>query len=209
MSEKHIKNFHFNLKYTCHIELCVVIVLSLLLLIIHITPKKFKKNILELEPVFLSFKVEEIPQTTQTVRRGKPAPEKPVIPLPVEELSLPEDATIDFTDIRWDFGDSPLGYSGLTTGRADTIPPRPLVQVMPEYPEELRKQKIAGSVRLLVKVNTSGLVEDVVVSTNSTGHNLCEAAAKEAALKSQYVPGVSGEEKIPMWIVCVYSFSPE
>ncbi len=208
MVRKHFKNYFFQQAYAKHVELGFIAALVLLLSILYIVPKKFNTKYTEPKVVFLSFNVEDIPRTTQTVRRGRPAPTKPVVPVPVEEPSLPDDVTIDPTDIQWD-GDSPLGFSGLTTGRADTIPPRPLVQVMPEYPEALRKQKIAGNVRLLVKVDKSGKVKDVVVSTNTTGREACETAAKEAAYRSQYVPGVSGGEKIDMWVVCVYGFHPD
>ena len=158
---------------------------------------------------FLSFKIEEIPITRQTLRRGRPAPQRPVIPLPVEEPSVPEDATIDETEIQWERGDSPFGMSGLTTGRADTIPPRPLVQVMPEYPEMLRRQNVSGSVRLLIKISTTGSVLNVVVSKNTTGSQLCANAAVDAAERSRYLPAQYADERIAMWTSCVFSFKPD
>lgn len=203
------KNKLFRLSYRINIQRAAVLSLLFVILLFQLLPKRIETKKVELEPVFLSFTIEEIPVTRQTVRRGRPAPKKPVVPLPSEDPSIPEDLTIDETLIQWDAGDSPFGRSGLTTGRADTIPPRPLVQVMPEYPESLRKQKIEGSVRLLLKVDGNGSVINVVIAENSTGSDLCAEAALEAAKRSSYLPARAGERMLEMWTSCVFTFKPE
>ena len=206
MADKHKL---FRLSYRINIQRAAVISLSMLILLFQLLPKKMERKIVEPRPVMLSFIIEDIPATRQSVRRGRPAPKKPVVPLPSEDPAFPEDATIDETSIDWEAGDSPFGFSGLTAGRADTIPPRPLIQVMPEYPETLRKKNVAGSVRLLIKVGDAGSVLDVVVSYNSTGNDLCAQASVDAAKRSTYMPARMDDRFIEMWTTCVFTFRPE
>ena len=195
--------------HNLRLEKSLVIILSALLLLFQFVPKRIDFKPPEPKPVFIRFKLEAIPATKQMVRRGMPRPKKPVVPIPSEDVDLPEDATIEETIINWNIGDSPLGDAGLTTGRADTIPPRPLLQVMPEYPESLRKKKVQGSIRLLVRISRAGHVKDVVVADNSTGSKIFEKIAIEAAYKSRYIPANTGSRTIEMWTTCIYSFSPK
>jgi TonB family protein len=190
------------------LELGAIFVLLFVLLFFYMFPKKFEKLHVKNRTVLIDFTVESIPATKQMVRRGKPRPKKPSVPIPAEDLDFPEDATIDDESFKWNFGGSPLGNSGLTASRADTIPPRPILQVMPEYPEQLRKQKIKGSIKLLVRIGNNGAVKDVIVSDNSTGSDICERIAIESAYKSSYMPAKTEKKAIDMWTSCTYSFSP-
>ena len=179
-----------------------------MLMMFSVIPKKFRKMTVHNRPVLVDFTVESIPATKQMVRRGKPRPKKPSVPIPAEDLDFPEDATIDDESFEWNFGGSPFGNSGLTASKADTIPPRPILQVMPEYPEQLRKEKIKGSIKLLVRIGNNGVVRDVIVADNSTGSDICEKIAIEAAYKSSYMPAKAEKKAIDMWTSCTYSFSP-
>jgi TonB family protein len=194
--------------YIHRIQSTLIVTLLSLIILFMFGPKRFKSKPAEIPSISIKIKVEEIPATKQIVRRGRNIPVKPAIPIPVEDPRVPEDAVIDETTIQWDAGDSPLGMSGLTIAQADTIPPRPILQVMPEYPESDRKRKISGKVRLEVKVGPSGSVEQVVVTKNSTGSILCEQAAIQAAYQSKYSPGKKGDETLTMWTSCEYGFEP-
>lgn len=201
-------NKTFYAKRLNRLELTVIYVLSFMLLLFLVLPKKFKKSAVQNRAVLIDFTVESIPATKQLVRRGNPRPLKPILPIPAEELDFPEDATIDEDMFEWNFGGSPFGNSRITAGKADTIPPRPILQVMPEYPEQLRKQKIKGSIKLLVRIGNNGEVKDVIVADNSTGSDVCEKIAIEAAYKSSYMPAKSEKKAIDMWTSCTYSFNP-
>ena len=207
----HEKNINKRLKvlYPLNLERALIISLVFLIALFHLLPKRVIISRVEQKSVALSFNVEDIPRTRQMVRKGRPQPRRPVIPIPVEEPDVPEDATIDSTNIHWDLGDSPFGRAGLTSGRSDTIPPRPLVQVMPEYPERLKTLNVAGDIRLMVKVDENGDVKDVALSHNSTGFREYEKAAIEAAYRNKYVPAMYGDKKIVAWTVCIYRFRPD
>ncbi|NIA28571.1 MAG: TonB family protein [Actinobacteria bacterium] len=191
------------------LEKALILTLFLLLVLFHTIPKRFELKPRELLSIDLRFKIQDVPSTRQLVRRGRPAPKRPTIPLPVEDPSFPEDATIEETNIKWNMGDAQFGNAGITTGKNDTIPPRPLMQVMPEYPNQLRKQKIHGNVRLLVRVGKNGKVKDVVVAENATGSELCEKIATKAAWQSRYIPATWRNKRIEMWTTCTYSFAPK
>ena len=146
--------------------------------------------------------------TTQQIRRGM-RPQKPVVPVPSEDPDVPMDATIEETTIDWNFGDSPYGAAGLTIGRQDTIPPRPIMQVLPEYPKELQKQNVRGTVKLMLWINANGQVEEAVVTENKTDSEECAQAALKAAKKNTYAPAAIGKNKVAAWVACIYSFRPE
>ena len=196
----------YQLSHRIHIEKAIIISLLLIIILFHSFPKRINVKYKEPERVVLSLKIDDIPATEQKIRRGQPAPTRPVIPVPSEEPLFPENDTIDETIINWKLGDSPFGTSGITIGKVDTIPPRPLVQVLPEYSEELQKKKIEGNVKLLIKIDESGKVINVVVSTNTTQSEICKNAAIEAAYKSKYIPAMADNKNISMWTTCIYRF---
>ncbi len=198
----------FKLAYRTTIKKSLVISLAFLLILLHILPKNVEHKKKALPVVPFTFEIEEVPITRQQVRRGV-RPQKPLVPVPSEEPDIPVDETIDETIIDWNVGDSPFGVGGLTMGRADTIPPRPIVQVLPEYPRELLKQNVRGIVKLMLWVNEKGRVEEAVVVENGTGNEECAKAALEAAKKNSYLPATIGKKKVASWVACTYSFKPE
>ncbi len=192
--------------YYLRLNQAIALILFIFIIFFHIMPKKFKHVPRKPQVIKFDFVFADIPVTTQHVRRGKPRPERPVIPVPSEDPQFPDDETIDETNVIWDLGDSPDGNAGLTIGAPDTIPPRPLVQVLPEYPKNLQKQKVGGNVKLLIKIDHTGKVIDVVVSKNTTGNQDCQLAAVSAAYKSKYLPAKANAKSIEMWTTCEYSF---
>lgn len=98
---------------------------------------------------------------------------------------------------------------GNSLALADTIPPRPLVQVMAEYPKSESGRKVIGKVRLKVKVNTQGQVEKVTVIANSTHSSACEKEAIEAAYQSSYQPAQVNRQPVSMWTICEFGFKPD
>jgi len=89
----------------------------------------------------------------------------------------------------------------------DTIPPRPILQVMPQYPKDERK--VSGKIQLLVKVNASGRVESVIVASNTTDNPAFEKTAIDAAYASRYRPARYNKIDVPAWTSCEYVFREE
>ncbi|MBN1466014.1 TonB family protein [candidate division KSB1 bacterium] len=197
------------LTYQKTIEKSLVISLAFLIMLLHIFPKAFERHAEEPQPISFAFEIEEIPVTRQSVRRGYQPPPRPVIPIASEDPDIPQNATIDETILDWTAGDARAGSSGLTVGHADTIPPRPIVQVLPEYPKELQKQKVQGTVKVMMYVNENGRVQEAVVTENSTGNSTCSDAALAAAKKSVYTPATIGKKRVAAWVACYYTFRPD
>ncbi len=89
----------------------------------------------------------------------------------------------------------------------DTLPPRPLVQVMPEHPRSGPDRKAVGSVRLKIRVNDRGEVDQVEVVLNTTGSTVCEQKAVEAALQSRYQPARVQLKSVAAWTMIEYGFN--
>ncbi len=190
------------------IRIALVGALAFLLLLLHIFPKNVERVPKEIPPLDFKFTIEDIPATRQTVRKGRTPPPRPVVPVPSEYPEVPRNLTIDETVFNYDFGDSPIGQSGLTAGKGDTIPPRPVVQVLPEYPKELQKQNVRGIVRVMLWINEQGKVAKSVVVENTTNSQVCAEEALDAARRSSYIPATIGGEKVGAWVSTTYSFKP-
>jgi hypothetical protein len=107
----------------------------------------------------ITISVENIPLTRQT-RHASPPP-KPSVPIPTDDESIPEDETIEETDLKYanifDYTTSTL--PGIT-GRSVT-PPRPVAWVFPEFPESEKKSSVEGLVKLSIHINEHGKVIEV------------------------------------------------
>ena len=147
------------------------------------------------------------PRTTQGGLRRPPT--LPQVPIPTEDEYLPEDETIEIT--RFDlFEDIPLfdgvGGSGGGGSYRGIGRPRPIREVIPEYPSSERKRGIEGVVILEILVSHEGYVDSVRVLSNTTRSNRLERSAVEAAYKSQYVPAKRDGRNVPIWIQRPYRF---
>jgi TonB family protein len=145
---------------------------------------------------------------TQTNQGGlKRPPNLPQVPIPVEDEYLPEDETIEFTDLDV-FEDIPL-FDGDGTGGSSLVGvgrPRPIREVIPEYPKSERSRGFAGEVILDILVNAMGKVDSVRVVNNTTRSLRLAQAAVDAALRSQYMPAKRDGRPVPIWIQRPYRF---
>ncbi len=203
------KNKQFKDRYRSRLEKSLVVVLFLLIVFFQSFPKwNWNDEPTQPEKVQFQFHVDQVPMTEQKVRRGSRPPKKPVIPIESEDPDVPENMTIDETDVYLDYGESIFGNASITEGRPDTIPARPIIQVLPNYPKDLREQGISGTVKLWVLVDTTGKVVDAVVSENDTESKACAEAAIKAARKSTYHAAKADGKPIQMWTRCIYRFEP-
>ena len=79
------------------------------------------------------------------------------------------------------------------------------MEVIPEYPEKLRKQGITGTMQLGLQVNQDGVVDSVWVLHNSTHNRELERLAINAALKSKYMP-LPSRGKMALKVIRTYEF---
>ena len=135
-------------------------------------------------------------------------PTLPQVPMPSEDEQIPEEETIELTDLDLSFGMPTL--EGLGLGEAGSVGgggiPRPLRLALPEYPEALRKSGVEGVVVLSMRINGRGQVDSVYVMENSSGNRRLAQSAVEAARKTLYMPAKPGENRRSLWITRPYTF---
>lgn len=193
----HKKSIQYESEYRTVIKKALIIVIVFIIFILQLFPM-LKPHQIEEQIVHLIIIVEDIPLTRQTSYR--PPPPKPAVPIPSEEESVPEDETIEETDLRLDlYSNSPSGETG-GFGSPAIIPPRPIVETIPEYPEEDYKNGVTGKVKLHIHVDKSGKVIDVVVLENTTKSSRCEKAAIAAAFQCRYISARQGNNNVNSWI---------
>lgn len=149
-----------------------------------------------------------VPEVVAT-SQGRPAaaPSRPKIPVPVAAEDVPEmdpseDLNLPFEEFRTDIG---LGGTGTDQALPGSGTPRPIVEVIPDYPEKLRKQGITGTVQLGLLVNQDGIVDSAWVLQNSTHNRELANLAIRAALQSKYMP-IGGRGKLALKLIRTYEF---
>ena len=197
------QNDNSRLGYRRNLEKATIVVLCLNILLFLLFPTLNLHKIETEEIIFTSLNIEDIPITSQGTRR-KPPP-KPAVPIPSDDELIPEDLTIEDTDIKIDFASIEIGR-GIFPGRPVIFQPRPIFEVIPEYAQELQKKGIEGFVKLHLHVNESGRVVKAIILQNTTNNKRCAKAAKTAALKSRYIPAKSSGKTIDIWITRTYTF---
>ncbi len=185
------------------LEKSTIIALILVILIFLMFPRIKVDHPLKMKPLGTSLNFEEIPVTRQGLAR-KPPP-RPVVPIPSEDDVIPNDVTIEDTDLNLDSFSSSSG-SGSTLEQITIFQPRPIFEVIPEYPEELQKKGVEGIVKLHLHIDPNGRVIDVIVLENTTNNEVCANAAKVAALKGRYIPAKKDEKTTDLWITRTYTF---
>ena len=156
-------------------------------------------------------RLQQIPETYQSPRA--PAAPRPSVPLAVEGEEVPDDVTIESTELNLDSipiapglgapgaigppSDEPLDVSEID------YKPHPIRIVAPEYPESARKSKQEGEVRLRVLVGKDGQVETVEVLS---GPDIFRNAAVAAAQQFRFRPGKHEGLRRKVWMLMPIEF---
>ncbi len=155
-------------------------------------------------------RVQNIPETTQRMR--PPPPPRPSVPLAVEGEEVPEDVTIESTELDLDMlpdlmlqgpialgpmSDEPLDISEIDSK------PIPIRIATPEYPRAALKAKREGTVRVRILVNKIGNVEEVEFLK---GPEIFRKAAVTAANQYRYRPGKHQGHKRKVWAIIDIEF---
>ncbi len=152
------------------------------------------------------FKVEEIPPTEQIKR--PPPPARPAVPIPTENEDVPEDETIEPTEI--DLSDIPPPPEPPQTDESANIfvaydePPMPIggfeaIQRNLKYPDIARKAGIEGRVIVNVLIDVDGRVVDTKI-LRSLGHSGCDEAAIEAIRSVRWKPAKQRDRPVKVWV---------
>jgi TonB family protein len=144
-----------------------------------------------------------------TKHGGMPRPpDLPQVPIPVEDEYLPDDETIDI--FQFDPTEGISLFDGVGSmpdgGGMGGMGLKPIREVIPEYPKDLRKKGIEGIILLSILVNSNGAVDSVEVLQNTSMSRRLERSAIQAAYGSRYVPAKRDGKKIACWIRRRYEF---
>lgn len=197
-------------RYRIYFERALISTLGCMIVLFtvsHRIPKRNRKY--DFVPGFSTMNIDMVPATRHG---GMPRPpDLPQVPIPVEDEYLPEDETIDL--FEFDPNEGISLFDGLGTmpeaGGAGGLGLRPIREVIPEYPNDLRKKGIEGVVMLSLYVNPTGSVDSVEVLQNTSRNKRLERYAIHAAYSSRYVPAKRDGKKIACWIQRRYEFGGE
>lgn len=152
-------------------------------------------------------KVEDIPQTEQIKR--PPPPARPAVPIPSENEDIPDDETIDSTELDLDDlpppppppeNDDPEGGIFVAYDEAPTpIGGFGAIQKNLKYPEIARKAGIEGTVFVEAVIDEVGNVVSTRI-VKSLGHSGCDEAAVEAIRKVKWKPAKQRDKSVKVRI---------
>lgn len=199
---------NLKLKYRKVFEVSMIASLLLMFFFFHglpdfdLTPKDIKAKDIEIL-------VEDIPPTEQIKR--PPPPARPSIPIPTESEDIPEDLTIETTELDLSEipppppppeDDDPYGsYAFIPYDE----PPSPVggygaIQRNLKYPEIARKAGIEAMVVVGVLVDEQGNTVKTQI-LNNTGPNLgFEEAAQNAVMSIKWKPAKQRDRAVKVWV---------
>jgi TonB family protein len=190
-------------QYQVILEKSTILALVLVIILFLTFPKIKVSKPIKTPGLGTALSLEDIPITRQGTLR-KPPP-RPVIPIPSEDDLIPDNVTIEDTELTFESFAQSSG-SGAALGEINIFQPRPIFEVIPEYSEDLQKKGIEGIIKLHLHIDQTGQVIDVIILENTTGSSVCARAAKEAALKGRYIPAKKDGKPTDLWIARAYTF---
>ncbi len=201
------KNPEANLKlwYKKVLELGMVVSLVLMVILFQVL-RAIDLEAVETETKEIQIEVTDIPPTEQFKR--PPPPPKPSIPIPSESEDIPEDLTIEATNL--DLSDipppppPPEDDDGMNIFVPYDEPPSPkggfrAIQRALKYPEIARKAGIEGRVIVQVLVSEKGKVIKTRV-IKSLGHSGCDEAAVKAIRSVKWKPALQRDKPVKVWV---------
>ncbi|NKB67060.1 MAG: TonB family protein [Candidatus Latescibacteria bacterium] len=159
--------------------------------------------------------LEDIPETRQ--ERRPPPPPRPVVPVATDSPDIPDDVTIETTDLDLDLDDlappPPMEeiVEEIEVEEEEEIvelwkveqQPTVKKQVRPSYPEIARKANIEGRVFVLVLIGKDGRVEQV---GEVTGPEVFHEAAKTAVRQTLFNPAIQNDKPVRVWASVPFTF---
>jgi protein TonB len=194
------------LKFRRVFEASLVVTLVVIILFLY-SFKKFEAGYVLEKTVDVKIETIEIPQTEQINR--PPPPARPSIPIASEDEDIPDELTIDETEI--DFTQPideappppPEEDEPIVEFYALSDKPEVIKRVEPTYPDLARKAGIEGMVVVKVLISTKGDVEKVEVVKS---HPMLDDAAMDAAKQFKFKPGKQRDRFVKVWMTIPFTF---
>lgn len=194
------------LKYKKTIEFTTAISLMLCIILFQAF-KKFEHKQATSNVEIQQIEVDQIPQTHQ--EKLPPPPSRPAIPIESESEDIPDDATIDETEI--DFDEAPPPPPPPPAEEEDQIifvpydeAPEPIggfaaIQRNLVYPEIARKAGIEGTVIVYAQIDKTGKVIRTKV-VKPLGNSGCNEAAVKAIMSVKWKPAKQRDKPVTVWV---------
>ncbi len=205
---------NLKLGYRKVLELAFIASLVIHLGLFHLMPE-IQSGPRDITAKKIEIKVEDIPQTEQVKR--PPPPPRPSLPIPTESEDVPEDVTIESTEL--DLTEIPPPPPPQDTGVDEGYvfipydePPVPIggyemIRKNLVYPELARKAGVEGMVIVGVLVDEKGNTVKTQV-LKSSGLNIgFEKAAQEALMAIKWKPARQRDRAVKVWVSIPIRFS--
>jgi len=205
MAMVRVKNPEFDLhlmygkcrNYSCGITLALMIAAA-------IAFPSFEAKARAIKPKQQIISLENIPETQQIKR--PPPPPRPAVPIETESADVPDDVTIESTDLPFDEAvfdlppPPPPGNNEAASEEEEILEffmvedkPEMIKSVSPVYPEIARKAGLEGTVYLSFVVDRNGRVRDVVVLK---GQEIFRQAAMDAVAQFIFKPAKQNDKTV-------------
>jgi protein TonB len=203
-----------NRTYKKELKISLIVSLFFLLFVFNVLPKQLIvfKGKAEVETIDLV--VEDIPRTEQIHR--PPPPARPVVPIPTEDEDVPEDLTIESSEV--DFAELPPppqppqksddeGYHFIAYDSA----PEPVggfaaILRHIKYPDIARRAGVECDVIVGAFIDKNGNCIKTVMLKDTGSELGFEAAAQQAVMKVKWKPALQRDTPIEVWVSVPVSF---
>jgi protein TonB len=196
------------LMYKRIFEISLVLALSTCILIFQAS-KKFEKKKVKREFEAVKIETLEVPQTQQ--EKVAPPPARPAIPIESESEDIPDDVTIENTEINFDeVPPPPLPPPPDETDESVMMfvpydeAPEPIggfaaIQAKLVYPEIARRAGIEGTVTVQARISENGTVIDTRILV-PLGNSGCNEAAVAAIRAVRWKPAKQRDKPVTVWV---------
>ena len=169
------------------------------------------------KPDQIVIQIEDLPETRQIIR--PPPPPRPAVPIETESEDVPDDVTIETTDLELE--DIPVDLPPPPPAGSEEAPfeeeeilevwkveqkPRLLRRAIPVYPEFALRAGLQGSVMLKVLLGKDGKVESVQMLK---GDGIFRKSAEDAMRKFLFEPARQSDRPVKVWLVIPIHFKLE
>ena len=181
-----------------NLELAFIITISFFIFLFLLYPK-FEPD--QQPAVYYSPEIilEIIPPTVQSKDKKPPRPQKPVIPVAVDDFEMLNDIEIEHNVPESD-SSSTLEFP---PGAPLPFVPRQIVEIVPSTPSD---SEVKGVVRLLLKINTDGrVVKEKVIQGQELGTDIVQSAIHAARQTLWEKARVRGRP-VQYWVEKSYRF---
>ncbi len=169
------------------------------------------------KPDQIVIQIEDLPETRQISR--PPPPPRPAVPIETESEDVPDDVTIETTDLELEDvpvdlpPPPPAGSKSAAIEEEEILEvwkvdqkPRLVRRAIPVYPEFALRAGLEGSVMLKVLLGKDGKVESVQMLK---GDGIFRKSAEDAMRKFLFEPARQSDRPVKVWLVIPIHFKLE